>query len=212
VGVGCEALGHLDRVRASVLVARLLGQAEFALGSTMVFRARPCAGMGGFETIAHYLRRLPDRRHIKELGYRIEFASVVVETDLGGESCVADLAAPVAVGLAPLRVSRPAGYFGYVVDARHVVGPWWPWPPDSGACGGGAGAAHGGRVVVGAAFSTILTCYGILAHPATRPVRVAVWLEDFPPYRVLGGTGSCGCTMTAESTPKSTSRKPLYHH
>ena len=70
-----------------MLVARLLGQAEFALGSTMVFRAEALRRIGGFEAIADYLADdYQLGRHISELGYRIEFAPVVVETDLGGES------------------------------------------------------------------------------------------------------------------------------
>ena len=36
-------------------MARLLGVAEFALGSTMVFRAETLRQIGGFEAIADYL-------------------------------------------------------------------------------------------------------------------------------------------------------------
>ena len=83
----CEALGISTEFAPSVLVARLLGQAEFALGSTMVFRTETLRQMGGFETIADYLADdYQLGRHISELGYGIEFAPVVVETDLGGES------------------------------------------------------------------------------------------------------------------------------
>src|ERR1035437_6553835 len=83
----CEALGVATEFAPSVLVARLLDQAEFALGSTMVFRAGTLSKIGGFETLADYLADdYQLGRRISELGYRIEFAPVVVETDLGGES------------------------------------------------------------------------------------------------------------------------------
>ncbi len=44
-----EALGIATEFAPSVLVARLLGVAEFALGSTMVFRAETLGRIGGFE-------------------------------------------------------------------------------------------------------------------------------------------------------------------
>ena len=50
-----EALGIATEFAPSVLVARLLGVAEFALGSTMVFRSSTLAEIGGFEAISDYL-------------------------------------------------------------------------------------------------------------------------------------------------------------
>ena len=111
----CEALGIATEFVPSVLVARLLGQAEFALGSTMVFRAAALRQMGGFATIANYLADdYQLGRHIKELGYRIEFAPVVVETDLGGESWGQTWRHQLRWART-IRVSRPAGYYGYGV-------------------------------------------------------------------------------------------------
>ena len=79
-----EALGIATEFAPSVLVARLLGVAEFALGSTMVFRAEALRRIGGFAAIANYLADdYQLGRHIAQLGYRIEFAPVVVETHLG---------------------------------------------------------------------------------------------------------------------------------
>ena len=111
----CEALGIATEFVPSVLVARLLGQVEFALGSTMVFRAEALRHLGGFDTIAKYLA--DDYQlgyHIKQLGYRIEFAPVVVETDLGGESWAQTWQHQLRWSRT-IRVSRPAGYYGYVV-------------------------------------------------------------------------------------------------
>jgi ceramide glucosyltransferase len=110
-----EALGIATEFAPSVLVARLLGQAEFALGSTMVFRAEALRRIGGFESIAQYLAddyQLGLR--IRQLGYRIEFAPVVVETHLGAESWAQAWQHQLRWSRT-IRVSRPAGYYGYVV-------------------------------------------------------------------------------------------------
>jgi len=50
-----EALGIATEFAPSVLVARLLGVAEFALGSTMVFRAKELESIGGFDALRDYL-------------------------------------------------------------------------------------------------------------------------------------------------------------
>ena len=127
-----EALGISTEFAPSVLVARLLGQAEFALGSTMVFRAETLRRVGGFEAIADYLADdYQLGRRISRLGYRIEFAPVVVETDLGGESWAETWRHQVRWART-IRVSRPAGYFGYVVThatfwalVALAAGEWW---------------------------------------------------------------------------------------
>ena len=53
-----EALGIATEFAPSVLVARLLGVAEFALGSTMVFRAETLRRIGGFAAIRSEERRV----------------------------------------------------------------------------------------------------------------------------------------------------------
>ena len=128
----CEALGIATEFAPSVLVARLLGVAEFALGSTMVFRAEALRRIGGFETIANYLADdYQLGRHISELGSRIEFAPVVVETDLGGESWAQTWRHQLRWSRT-IRVSRPSGYYGYVVThatlwsaVAMACGQWW---------------------------------------------------------------------------------------
>jgi ceramide glucosyltransferase len=127
-----EALGIATEFAPSVLVARLLGVAEFALGSTMVFRATTLAEIGGFEAIADYLAddyQLGARIH--ERGYHIRFAPVVVETNLGSGSW-ADVWRHQVRWSRTIRVSRPSGYFGYVVthatfwSAVALVAGQWP--------------------------------------------------------------------------------------
>jgi ceramide glucosyltransferase len=127
-----EALGIATEFAPSVLVARLLGQAEFALGSTMVFRGEALRRIGGFQTIAKYVA--DDYQlgfHIRQLGYRIEFAPVVVETDLGAASWGHTWRHQLRWSRT-IRVSRPAGYYGYVVThatfwalVAFAAQQWW---------------------------------------------------------------------------------------
>jgi ceramide glucosyltransferase len=110
-----EALGIATEFAPSVLVARLLGVAEFALGSTMLFRAEALRRIGGFEVIADYIADdYQLGRHINNLGYRIEFAPVIVETDLGGENWLQTWRHQLRWSRT-IRVSRPQGYYGYVI-------------------------------------------------------------------------------------------------
>ena len=117
-----EALGIATEFAPSVLVARLLGVAEFALGSTMVFRARALEKIGGFGAIANYLADdYQLGRHIAQLGYRIEFAPVVVETHLGAGSWGQTWRHQLRWSRT-IRVSRPSGYYGYVVTHATLWG------------------------------------------------------------------------------------------
>jgi len=110
-----EALGIATEFAPSVLVARLLGVAEFALGSTMAFRASTLQQIGGFETIATYLADdYQLGRHISQLGYRIRFASPVVETNLGAGTWTQVWRHQLRWSRT-IRVSRPSGYYGYAV-------------------------------------------------------------------------------------------------
>jgi ceramide glucosyltransferase len=128
-----EALGIATEFAPSVLVARLLGVAEFALGSTMVFRAEDLRAIGGFEAIADYIADdyQLGARISSQLGRRIEFAPVVVETDLGGESWRETWRHQLRWSRT-IRVSRPSGYYGYVVThatlwslVAFACGQWW---------------------------------------------------------------------------------------
>ncbi len=117
-----EALGIATEFAPSVMVARLLGMADFALGSTMVFRASTLERIGGFAAIANYLADdYQLGRHIAQLGYRIEFAPVVVETDLGGGSWAQTWRHQLRWSRT-IRVSRPSGYYGYVVTHATLWG------------------------------------------------------------------------------------------
>ena len=115
-----EALGIATEFASSVMTARLLGQAEFALGSTMAFRAETLRAIGGFESIADYLADdYQLGRRIHELGLRIEFAPAVVETNLGAGSWSETWRHQVRWSRT-IRVSRPGGYIGYAVTHATV--------------------------------------------------------------------------------------------
>lgn len=127
-----EALGIATEFALSVLVARLLGVAEFALGSTMAFRSETLAEIGGFETIADYLADdYQLGRHISERGYRIQVAAPVVETALGAQSW-GEVWRHQVRWSRTIRVSRPSGYYGYAVThatfwalLAFAAGEWW---------------------------------------------------------------------------------------
>jgi ceramide glucosyltransferase len=110
-----EALGIATEFAPSVLVARLLSSSGFALGSTMAFRRRELDAIGGFAAIREYLAddyQLGAR--IAALGKRVVMADTVVETNLGTGSWKAVWKHQVRWSRT-IRVSRSAGYFGYLV-------------------------------------------------------------------------------------------------
>ncbi len=127
-----EALGIATEFAPSVLVARLLGVAEFALGSTMAFRAETLREIGGFAAIAEYIADdYQLGNHISKRGYRILFAPSVVETNLGGGSWGQTWRHQLRWSRT-IRVSRASGYYGYVVTHATLwalvacgAGAWW---------------------------------------------------------------------------------------
>ena len=110
-----EALGIVTEFVPSVLVARLLSSSGFALGATMAFRAKDLAAIGGFASIREYLAddyQLGAR--IAALGKRVAMCDSVVVTNLGAGSW-RDVWKHQVRWSRTIRVSRPAGYFGYLV-------------------------------------------------------------------------------------------------
>lgn len=107
-----EAIGIATEFAPSVLVAPLVGVAEFALGSTMVFRARDLERIGGFRVLEDYLADdYQLSRHIRALGLEVVISRVVVETSLpeGGWTGVWNHQLRWA---RTIRVSRTDGYIG----------------------------------------------------------------------------------------------------
>ena len=110
-----EALGIATEFAPSVLVARLLSASGFALGATMAFRTSDLNAIGGFAAIREYLAddyQLGAR--IAGLGKQVVLSDSVVETSLGAGTWM-DVWKHQVRWSRTIRVSRPAGYFGYLV-------------------------------------------------------------------------------------------------
>jgi ceramide glucosyltransferase len=110
-----EALGIATEFAPSVLVARLLSDSAFALGSTMAFRRASLEAVGGFAAVQDYLAddyQLGLR--ISALKKRILLSDAVVETSLGGGTLPGVWKHQVRWSRT-IRVSRPFGYLGYLV-------------------------------------------------------------------------------------------------
>jgi ceramide glucosyltransferase len=110
-----EALGIATSFVPSLLVARLAGVAEFALGSTMAFHSDTLREIGGFQAIAGYLAddyQLGAR--ISATGRRIVLADCPVETNLGAGSWT-DVWKHQVRWARTVRVSRTGGYAGSVI-------------------------------------------------------------------------------------------------
>jgi ceramide glucosyltransferase len=107
-----ESLGISTDFCPGVLVARQLEGIKFALGSTMAFRRRDLAAIGGFEALADYLA---DDYHLGQriaaLGLKVELSDIVVETFLPRYTLGEFLAHQLRWARA-IRDSRFGGYVG----------------------------------------------------------------------------------------------------
>ena len=175
-----EALGVATEFVPSVLVARMLGSVEFALGSTMLLRARDLERIGGFAAIGDYLADdYQLGRHIRGLGLKVTFAPAVVETHLGGETW-GDVWRHQLRWSRTIRASRPGGYFGYLV----THGTFWSLI----ACAAGAWTI-GAAVLAVRILAGITAGRGVLKDSAT--LRRA-WLI---PFRDLWGFAIWVCGL-----------------
>jgi ceramide glucosyltransferase len=178
-----EAIGIATEFAPSVLVARLIGVVEFALGSTMAFRADVLRKAGGFEAIQDYLADdYQLGRRIAAAGHRVAFAPVVVETDLGAQTWAGAWRHQLRWSRT-IRVSRPGGYLGYAVTHATL---WGLLAAAAGAWQLGA-AVVGLRIAAGLAVGTgVLGDRGLLWQWPLIPLRdlwgFAVWLAG------LGGS------------------------
>jgi ceramide glucosyltransferase len=128
-----EALGIATDFAPSVMVARLLGVAEFALGATMALHAETLRQIGGFEPIAPYLADDYELgRRVTAAGRRVAFLPLVVDTGMGQASW-RDVWRHQLRWSRTIRVSRPAGYYGFVVThttfwalVALAANQWWP--------------------------------------------------------------------------------------
>lgn len=109
-----EALGVATDFAPSVLVARLLGINDFALGSTLALRRSDLQRLGGFQALSDYLADdYQLGRQIRRLGLKIEVSRAIVETHLAGSwSAVHQHQLRWA---RTVRVCQPAGYVGSLI-------------------------------------------------------------------------------------------------
>ncbi len=177
-----EALGVATEFAPSVLVARMLGSVEFALGSTMLLRAEDLRRIGGFAAIGDYLADdYQLGRRIRALGLRVVFAPAIVETHLGGATW-AEVWRHQLRWSRGIRVSRPGGYFGYLIT--HAT--FWSLAAIAAGAWPAGVAALATRLLAG-----IWVGSGVLRDPAA--LRRAYWI----PFRDLWGfavwvCGLCG--------------------
>ena len=170
-----EALGIVTEFAPSVLVARQLSSSAFALGSTMAFRRVSLNAIGGFSALRDYLAddyQLGAR--IAALKKSVLLADTVVETSLGSGS-LREVWKHQLRWSRTVRVSRPAGYFGYVVTQTSF------WSLTALAVGYPAVAAAGFAVrLLSAAVTLAKLDRRKLAFVAAVPLRdlfgMAVWL------------------------------------
>ena len=114
-----EALGIATEFAPSVLVARQVGVNEFAMGSTLAFRARELERIGGFAALRDYLAddyQLGKR--LTGLGLGVVLARPVVETWLGAGTW-REVWKHQIRWARTIRVSRAGGYYGYGIT--HTV-------------------------------------------------------------------------------------------
>jgi len=179
-----EALGVATEFIPSVLVARMLGSVEFALGSTMLLRAADLTRIGGFASIGDYLADdYQLGRRIRDLGLRVEFASPVVATQLGGESW-REIWRHQLRWSRTIRVSRPGGYFGYLVT--HAT--FWCLVALAAGAWRIALAVLALRVLVGIAAG-----WGVLRDSSA--IRRAFWI----PFRDLWGFAIWICGLAGST-------------
>ncbi|HWQ53200.1 MAG TPA: bacteriohopanetetrol glucosamine biosynthesis glycosyltransferase HpnI [Bryobacteraceae bacterium] len=167
-----EAIGIATEFAPSVLLARLIGVVEFALGSTMAFRADLLRKIGGFEAIADYLADdYQLGRRITAAGYRVAFAPAVVETDLGVQTWTGIWRHQLRWSRT-IRVSRPGGYFGYAVTHATM----WSLL-----------AAAAGAWQLGAAVLALRVVAGVAVGAGVLGDRALLWHWPLIPFRDLWG-------------------------
>lgn len=109
-----EALAIVD-FSTSVLVARALEGVRFGLGATIVLRRQALESIGGFSPLLDYLAedyQLGAR--IAAAGWKVKLSGVVVE-DVPENLGFGDYLAHQLRWMRSYRISRPAGYFAFIV-------------------------------------------------------------------------------------------------
>lgn len=122
LGSRLESLGISTDFCPGVLVARLIeGGVRFALGSTMAFRRRELAAIGGFESFVNYLADDYELgKRIAALGLEVRLSEVAVETFLPPYNLRQFFQHQLRWARG-VRDSRRGGYLGLLFTFG------WPW-------------------------------------------------------------------------------------
>jgi ceramide glucosyltransferase len=136
-----EATGLNSEFIAGVLVARMLGGMDFALGPTIITRKADLGEIGGLEELQWYLAEDFVMGHrLAERGRKVVLSSYAVEHRIGSQSLSANLAHRLRWNRSTRR-SRPVGYAGqlftHAVALALVLALWSPewWPLSAGVIG-----------------------------------------------------------------------------
>ncbi|MGH9498058.1 MAG: bacteriohopanetetrol glucosamine biosynthesis glycosyltransferase HpnI [Terriglobales bacterium] len=190
LGSRLEALGISTDFCPGVLVARQLEGIKFALGSTMAFRRRDLAAIGGFETLVDYLA---DDYHLGQriaaLGLKVELSDVVVETFLPGYT-VGEFFAHQLRWARAVRDSRFWGYVGLGVSFGLIwalltlilaKGAGWAWE----VFGVTAAMRYAVAILIGGrVLRDAQTVRWLLLIPLRDAIAAMVWLASFAGHRV----------------------------
>ncbi len=107
-----EAIGLNTEFLGQVLVARMLGGMDFALGPTLAIRREALDAIGGFAELGNYLAEdFVMGNRVAALGGKVVFSSFIVEHRLGMQMYSDNLAHRLRWARSTRR-SRPWGYLG----------------------------------------------------------------------------------------------------
>jgi ceramide glucosyltransferase len=170
-----EALGIATDFAPSVLVAHLAGASDFALGSTMAFRAADLRRIGGFEAIGDFIADdYQLGRRIHGLGLDVLLSRCVVETQLDTDTW-GDAWRHQVRWARTIRRSAPGGYAG--LPATHAT--LWSLALASTGHGKAAAALLALRLAASAAGALVVGDAASLRSLPLVPLRdlagVALW-------------------------------------
>jgi len=190
LGSRLESLGISTDFCPGVLVARQLEGIKFALGSTMAFRRRDLAAIGGFEALLDYLSDdYQLGRRIAGRGLKIELSNTLVETYLPRYTMPEFLAHQLRWARS-VRDSRPWGYLGLGITFGLL------WALLTLILAAGAGWAWGLFVVTAALRFAVAGFVGgrvlrdrhalrwLVLVPLRDAIAMVVWLLSFAGHTV----------------------------
>jgi ceramide glucosyltransferase len=190
LGSRLESLGISTDFCPGVLVARQLEGIKFALGSTMAFRRRDLAAIGGFEALLDYLSDdYQMGRRIAGRGLKIELSNTLVETYLPRYTMPEFLAHQLRWARS-VRDSRPWGYLGLGITFGLL------WALLTLILAAGAGWAWGLFVVTAALRFAVAGFVGgrllrdrhalrwLVLVPLRDAIAMVVWLLSFAGHTV----------------------------